>query len=138
MRLIDFTVYYTMAYYKKNKIESFIWESQLKRSIYLVALNSAFWFLTLAEILFYTVGKKNFVEISYSKMIVIIVGILMIPVFQHIYITKQRYLKIISENYERPFKLNLNLGMALSFLVFFLSFLCPLVLALLIDACLNP
>lgn len=136
MRFIDFIVYYTMANFKRKKMNGLIWGSPLARAVFLAALSISLLLFIAAEIACFIIGQINILD-NYSSIIVfIIVGFLIAQFLGYIYITKKRYEYIVSSGYKH-FTLSVDVGVAISFLLFLFSFLGCLGAAIIINIILT-
>ncbi len=131
MRLIDFIVFYTMALYKKKKMDGLLWSNSLRRSVFIAGLFTTLCLYSLTEIIAFLVTRINFIDKSISQIAFIVAVLLIIQLFRYIYVRKERYEFIISSEY-KAFTFSTRTGMTLVFLLVIFSFLLPIALTLLI------
>lgn len=122
MRFMDFMVYYTMANFKRRKMDGLMWATPLFRAVFLASLNLNLLLLILAEFIFSFTFKLNLLDNTYTKVILVIVALAVIQLFDYIYINKRRYEYITSPAY-KAFKMRESAGVAICFLIFVFSLL---------------
>lgn len=122
MRLFDFMVFYPMTSFRERKVKGWTSQTSLRRATSLAAISSSIILLAILELVFFLILRVNILDIKYSIFLFFAGGILIIWLFNYIYIKRKRYEYIISSQY-RPFKLGTTTGVILCFLIFILSFL---------------
>jgi hypothetical protein len=125
MRLFDFIVFYPMASFKKRNVTEFTWQTPLERATILAATTTSLLLFTGIEISCFLILKVNILDIWYTIFSFLIGGILIIQLFNYIYIKRKRYEYIISPEY-RPFKLNIIIGVIMCFFLFVASLLAAI------------
>lgn len=136
MRLIDFIVFYTMPNFKRKKMEGLLWASPLARSVFLASLSISLLLYIAAEIICFIIWRINILNSYFSIIVFIIGGALIAQLLGNLYMTKKRYEYIISSKY-KSFTLGINIGIAISFLLFVFSVLGCLVVAIIINILLT-
>lgn len=118
MRFIDFIVFYGMANLKRTGGESL--KANLYRAVFLASLIITMLIFPIVQLIYYSFSKIDIWDLSYSPFFIVIAGIISMLILQYIYIRKERYDYIISDEYN-SFKLNSTIGVIISMLVFVLS-----------------
>jgi hypothetical protein len=122
MRIIDFIIFYLMAYYKKYQPGTLYWDNYLKRSVYGAGLIAMFWLFLIVEVLFFLLGRVDFTDFKFWELIAIVLALLSIQLFRYIYVVKKRY-ELIVKHESMKFSLGLNMGLLIVFLMFLFSLL---------------
>lgn len=126
MRILDFIIYYTTIYFKKNSY-LLTWSTALERACYATTLATIFWTMTFWEIVNdYILKKKNH---DLPAVLLIIVGICASLLYQYIYINRNRYEFIISDNYKR-FQIEEKNGILTVIVFNIISFIIPFAIAI--------
>ncbi len=137
MRFIDFLVYYPATNFKNRKMGGWSYGSELGRAVFLASLTISLFSFAMVEFGAFLFFKINLFDFAYGSIGLLVAGGLIINrIFDFIYLTKKRYDHICSSP-SKPFELNINIGVALCFLLFILSMLCVVVVAVLIDRLLK-
>jgi hypothetical protein len=125
-----------MANFRRKKMDGQMWSSPLARAAFHAALSVSLLLFVAAEIFCFIVFKINILEHYLSIIIFIIGGASIALYFQHLYIAKKRYDYILSDEYKQ-FNLSTTIGVTLCFLLFILSFLSCVIMAIIIDQLLT-
>jgi hypothetical protein len=136
MRFIDFIVFFTMANFKRRKMDGLTWASPLARAVFLATLSVSLLLFIAAEIICFTIWKLNILDTYFSIIVFIIGGLLIGQLLGNLYITKKRYEYIASPEY-KPFRLSITAGVTICFLLFVFSFLGSLGTAIIINILLT-
>jgi hypothetical protein len=132
MRLVDFIIFYTMCWYDKKHMDGLLWNSPLRRCVFVAGLIITFCLFFIIEIIFFLTFKLNVIEFTLTEILLILGCLLMTQVFSYIYIRKKRYEFITSPKYG-TFTLSTTLGVTICGLIFIFSFLGSLGVAIIID-----
>jgi len=112
MRLIDFFVYFFTSFYNSGKRGGLLWESPLRRTVFLVGVTFGILLIAIFDIAVYFIYGTNLIGYAYSKVFVIVFVLIVIQLLRYVYIKKKRYEYIISDEYP-PFLMNNALGIAI-------------------------
>ena len=122
MRLIDFIIFYTMAYFKRNKSGGDMWSNPLYRSVFLTSLILTLLSSILLEIICFIFFKLDALIVSATPIGLIIFCVIIGQLLSSLYVKRKRYEYIISSEY-KPFTLSITLGMIICYLFFVFGFL---------------
>ena len=127
MRVFDFLVFYPMASFKKREVTDFTWQTPLERATILAAISSTCLLMSGLEIICFLVFRINILDIYYVVFLFLVGGIVMVFLFNYIYIKRKRYEYIISPQY-KSFKFSVTAGVIICFLVFIFSILATVII----------
>ena len=125
-------MFYIMEHYKKTKAGGVLWSSKLRRAVFGVGLIIAFCLFSLFEIIYFIISKKNYLDFPYAGFSLIFFIMVLIQIIRYIYISRNRYTYITSENY-RQFKLRRKPSYFSIWMIASVSFIIPFLIAILID-----
>jgi hypothetical protein len=120
MRVIDFMIFYTMANFRRRNSDKSMLESQLIRAGFIASLPASFIIYIVMEIICFFVFRVNIFDGSYLPVLLALWLILDSLLFNYIYINKKRYKYITSLQF-KPFKLSINSGLNIGFLLIIVS-----------------
>jgi len=122
MRFFDFLVFYPMASFQKRNVTGWDWQTSLNRAVTLAAISTSFLSLACLELIFFLALRINILDIWYNKFLFLGGGVLLVFLFNYIYVRKKRYEYIMSPQY-KTFRLGITAGVITCFLIFILSML---------------
>lgn len=97
--------------------------SELGRAIFLASLTIALFAFALIEFLCFFILKIDIFDFGYKSIILLAIeGLIVNRIFDYIYLTRKRY-DHINSSASKPFTMNINIGVALCFLLLILSML---------------
>jgi hypothetical protein len=136
MRYIDFMVFYPMANFKRKNLDATMWRRQLGTSVFLASLNISLNIFILVEIICFLIFRLNIFDANYWGLVLATGGILNSVLFDYIYVKKNRYKYITSDQY-KPFNLSVNLGATICFLIYVASLIGVIGVPLVVGALLK-
>ena len=135
MRIFDFFIYYTARYFTKNSY-LLSWSTAVERACYATAIAITFWGFTFWGITVDYILKET-KKYDLNPIPMIIAGFSIMILFQHIYIDRNRYELISSENY-RPFRVKEERAILIVIIFNIISFVLPFALAIYTGITNNP
>jgi hypothetical protein len=136
MRILDFMVFYPMAYYRRRNADESWRGRQLGQSVFLASLNVSLILGIAVEFICFLVFRINIFDRSSLKILCVVAAILNSLLFDYIYVKKKRYEYITSPRY-KTHNLSITFGMTICFLLFILSVIGLIGAALAINALLT-
>ena len=132
MKIVDFLVFYLTSLYDLKG--GLLWESPLRRTMFIVALIITLWVWSIMEILIFVISRINIFDIpQLIGFAIIILGMSSSQILKRVYITNKRYKLITSTSY-RAFELSNSLGVAICFIIIGLGFASMFGSAIIINA----
>jgi hypothetical protein len=119
MILLDFLFYYLSLYFTK-RTQSVTWSTPKQRAAYALGLISTSWLMSI-HVTLYVLNIINY-NISY---IYVIASLLLIWLYNYVYITKERY-----EGIDPP-SINDGLGIGIAWFILLFSFSLPFAILIL-------
>jgi hypothetical protein len=132
MRIIDFFVYYISTLYTNKKRGSLLWESPVRRTAFVVGVLFTMVFFSISQILCSLIGSINLMDVPYSKIALIVFGLVLIQILVYIYIKKVRFEYITSERF-KAFKMSDRAGGAMCVVMVVLSVILAGLISIIID-----
>jgi len=108
---LDYLVFYLTIYFEKNKKDT-NWSTPLQRTCYAIGLASVALIFSLNKFLIF----ENFLHSGFEipKLCFVILALMIMKLYEFIYITKNRYQKIIDDN---KFDLDKDIGTVISIFI---------------------
>jgi hypothetical protein len=120
--VIDFVVYFLAQFFERNQ-QKLKWNTPVQKSCYLVGLATFCLLITIVELLNFTILKE--VDFMYfTKFGYIILGLLIVQLFEFIYVKKERYTKQVSKRLKFK-EFDYRRGVIISWIFIFASLLLP-------------
>ncbi|SDQ01654.1 hypothetical protein SAMN05428975_5915 [Mucilaginibacter sp. OK268] len=132
MRVVDFFVYYISTLYTNKKRGNLLWESPIRRTAFVVGVLFTMLLFSISQILCSLIGNINLIDILYSKIALIILGLVLIQILVYIYIKKGRFEYITSERF-KGFKMSDRAGGIICGLIVVLSVFLAILISIIID-----
>ena len=114
MAVIDFLIYFLTYWFDENR-QLLTWSTPLKRASYAIGLATMCFFYSIGELVEFTVYKTT--DFQFSKIFFVLLGIGSMQLYEYIYITRNRYEKIISSN--KFSKISKKKGVGISMAILF-------------------
>ena len=122
MRLIDFFVFYEATLYKNKEEENRLGNQRLGKAIRVASMIVGTWLTIIIQLMVFLVLKRNIINADNHTLVITIVVMYFIAgqILQSVYITKDRYQYIISNDYP-PFTLGKHIGILIIILTLLVS-----------------
>lgn len=129
MRVLDFLFYYITIWFTNNK-QKLAWSTPLERAAYAVTILTLFWIFTFWQLIEFFILKNEYFTIP--KIPLFITGILILLLYQYIYINRNRY-EVINSSNSQQFKMSDKNGILIVFIFALLSAILPFALAAILN-----
>ena len=120
---MDFFIFYISSLYI-GKRGTLYWDTPVRRAVSVIGIIMSLWALSIAQIVFFLLFKKDFWESNFIVPILIVGGIAVIQLLRYVYIGKKRYEHIQGTAY-RAFTMSRNAAITICTAMVFLSVLLP-------------
>jgi len=126
MIILDFLIFNLTAWYDGHR-NRLTWSTPLERACYVVGMVTSLWVFSICEI--YDIFIHKVVVFNYQLLPFVAAGFGSTQLYKYIYRNKGRYERLVAAG-TKPFNIATNLGIVLSIVFIFVSFLvtCGLVI----------